>query len=314
MAVINVEDAYILNEAGEQVDKATGIPFKDENLTEAEAAQARANIRAGGTNPNLLDNPWFTNPVNQRGQTTYSGGGTWIKTIDRWYLVNGANTLTVQNGYISVKSDANGFAQAIEPEMAAALDGETLTCSVLFNDGTLKSATGVYSNTATKNLGNGFYFGLIGGKQILVSYLTGNGVTQDIKAMKVEKGNVSTLANDAPPHYAEELAKCKYYFERLKATGGYAVFGNGIAINATNAYIFVPITPKRVSTYTVSSSGSLQLYDTAGHAITGITKDSSGAQSLLALYITSTGLTAAANYLFRANSDANAYIDINADL
>lgn len=47
MAIINVDDAYILNETGAQVDKTTGIPFKNENLTEAEAAQARANIRAG---------------------------------------------------------------------------------------------------------------------------------------------------------------------------------------------------------------------------------------------------------------------------
>lgn len=47
---------------------------------------------------NLLDNSDFRNPVNQRGQTSYSASGY---TIDRWRILdNGA--VTVNNGYITV--------------------------------------------------------------------------------------------------------------------------------------------------------------------------------------------------------------------
>lgn len=212
------------------------VKITSQTLTSAEQAQARANIAAGGSNPNLLDNPWFTNPVNQLGLTTYSGSGL-LKTIDRWFLLNGSgtNSLTVQNGYLSVRSDGNGFAQAIEPAMGAALNGKTLTCSVLFRDGTIKSATGVYNNAALVSIGNGFYLGLNGGKQTIFNYITGNGVTKDIVACKTELGSVSTLANDTPPKESQEADDCKLYFQRIQQEDGYtAPVGFGIVAASTN--------------------------------------------------------------------------------
>ena len=58
-------------------------------------AQAKDSAKLGGKAPayyiqprNLLDNGNFTDPVNQRGQTTYEGGWSW--SIDRWYLGHSA--------------------------------------------------------------------------------------------------------------------------------------------------------------------------------------------------------------------------------
>lgn len=47
---------------------------------------------------NLLDNSDFTNPVNQRGKTSYTGS---VYTIDRWKLWTNATSLTINNGYIT---------------------------------------------------------------------------------------------------------------------------------------------------------------------------------------------------------------------
>lgn len=44
MATINIDDVYILNETGAQVDKSTGLPFKNENLSASEKNQHRKNV------------------------------------------------------------------------------------------------------------------------------------------------------------------------------------------------------------------------------------------------------------------------------
>ena len=44
MPNINIDDAYILNETGAQVDKVTGLFTKDEETTEEEKAFAKTNI------------------------------------------------------------------------------------------------------------------------------------------------------------------------------------------------------------------------------------------------------------------------------
>lgn len=69
---------------------------------------------------NLLDNPDFSNPINQRGLTTYSG--SFIYSIDRWVI---SGTISLQSGGISVSP--NGFfIQRMEP----LINGEDYTLAV----------------------------------------------------------------------------------------------------------------------------------------------------------------------------------------
>lgn len=78
-------------------------------------AQAKDSAKLGGKAPvyyiqprNLLDNGNFTDPVNQRGQTTYEGGWSW--SIDRWYLghsaigAGGTASMTLTSGGILIKN------------------------------------------------------------------------------------------------------------------------------------------------------------------------------------------------------------------
>ena len=93
------------------------------------------------SNPNLLDNWYFGNPVNQRGQTSYSKA--WIYTIDRWQ-VSQNTTLTVNNGSVSLNG---GYWFEPLEEIVDALRGRTVTISLLFASGELEFATGVVPAT-----------------------------------------------------------------------------------------------------------------------------------------------------------------------
>ena len=53
---------------------------------------------------NLLDNSDFTNPVNQRGKTSYTSGNEY--TIDRWRITYDT-ILSIQNGYINLSGKWN---------------------------------------------------------------------------------------------------------------------------------------------------------------------------------------------------------------
>lgn len=236
MAIINVDDAYILNETGAQVDKTTGIPFKNESLTEAEAAQARANIRAGGSNDNLLDNAYFVGggsqlgdgvfPINQRGLTSYTNT-TYL--VDRWRMWANTSTVTLTASGLTFATGANsdGLFQYFPQGKIESLYGLTVTASLLLTDGTLYTATGVADAAcwiATDI--NGGYFGYTNG-YFRVNLDANKSIS--IKAVKLEEGTVSTLANDAPPNYWLELQKCKARLRFVPLTRCPIVFaaGNG---------------------------------------------------------------------------------------
>lgn len=72
---------------------------------------------------NLLVNSYFRNPVNQRGQTSYSSGGY---CIDRW-LISASQTLSVDDGVIRVTPEKNGvnFYQVVAN--GEKLGGKTVT-------------------------------------------------------------------------------------------------------------------------------------------------------------------------------------------
>lgn len=313
MAIINVDDAYILNETGAQVDKTTGIPFKNESLTEAEAAQARANIRAGGTNTNLLDNPWFIKPVNQKGIsgafTTASGD-----FLDRWRN-NNANGVVVNSGYLTAKN-GGGFRQFTEVDRI--VKGE-YTFSVMTTDGSVASTTGTLDPAGTVNdwqiSSNNFSPDMWVGIRLLTATVWDIDMTfgadKDIVALKLEKGTVSTLQNDTPPNFALEQEKCKLYFERIKsANGAWTIFGQGIADQSNRVMVLVPMSPKRNGDYTVSTSGSFRLQGSSNITPTSLAKASAQPSSGMLELQANASVTQGNVYYLGANNDANAYIDI----
>ena len=169
----------------------------------------------GGVNPNLLDNWFFGRPVNQRGQTEYTG--EWVYTIDRWQLSNGNGTLKVQDGSI-IFTSADYFFQPLPEDKCKSLLGKTLTLSFLYADGTLDTGTcditswsgewNVFLDTGSIRI-----VGVANGRL----WVTNVGVGKAMVAAKLELGSTQTLAHkengvwvlNEIPDFGEQLARCQ---------------------------------------------------------------------------------------------------------
>lgn len=168
-------------------------------------------------NDNLLDNWYFGNPVNQRGQASYTGSGY---GIDRW---------TAKEGIVSLSSGALSLENNtwIDQRIENLVDNRIYTLSLLTADGELITAT----STVAKD-GQGIYGPITGGGYISFNYsqelsryyveLARYDATTplNILAVKLELGSEQTLAHqDANgawvlneiPDYAEQLLKCQRY-------------------------------------------------------------------------------------------------------
>lgn len=313
MAIINVDDAYILNETGAQVDKTTGIPFKDEILTEAEAAQARANIRAGGTNPNLLDNPFFQ--VNQRSWAT---GSSNAYTVDRWRQYNCTTTVNA-DGSLTIASTGGGTFYENCP-YDALLVGKTVTLSVLYTDGTVDSGQIVVpasGNQSTSRFSNNTQLGITttGTSTMGFAFSVPANGSINVRAFKWELGTVSTLANDTPPDYGTELLKCMRYFLRLNYTSVTEPIGYGYAYSASQARIFIPTPVPMRANPTISATATANLrINSNGTYLTpsGFTATGTAFPNGIAVHFGISGATSGALALLFSYGPL--HIDFSADL
>jgi hypothetical protein len=187
----------------------------------------------GGVNPNLLDNWYFGRPVNQRGQTEYTEVGY---TVDRWKFTTDGGNVAISNGYLdiySTKQYGSSLRQKIDPELAKALAGKTVTYSVLAADGDT-----VFSINMNKNDSYADSFTI---EPNTVSYKTWTFPTDSTNvefyfegnaaghvrpiAAKLELGDTQTLAHkendkwvlNEIPDFGEQLRRCQRYCRVYKA-------------------------------------------------------------------------------------------------
>lgn len=237
------------------------------------------------SNPNLMDNWHFANPVNQRGQTSYIGAGY---GIDRWKSSNSnlAVNLTGDGIVLSSGSAAGYLAQyfdggiPIEDSYTISALVEAITGTAYFqavySDGTygkaMKLAAGCNAITvsAAKTI-----------SRVLFQVNAGASVT--VKAAKLELGSQQTLAHqDADgnlvlneiPDYGEQLARCQRYYQVIPAN----VMLSGI-VTASNTVLsvtaFLSQTMRATPTVSISNfTGTIigvSSAISAGSALTSVT-------------------------------------------
>lgn len=187
-----------------------------------------------GSNPNLLDNGWFT--VNQRNATQVSTGGDFI--ADRWQIVfnpesnvlhrDANNCLYIENQPVS---DNVYMWQVLEDDNASRMVHQQLTGSVLLEDGTIYSGKAIFPAMGESDAW------VINNTDVLLYYQYGTnsqnrpvvGVAfrnknMKIRAIKIEFGTVSTLCKDTLPKYKDELTKCQRFYRKI-VYGQYEVIG-----------------------------------------------------------------------------------------
>ena len=267
-----------------------------QSLTPEQQAQARDNINAPAPyeagdniaitgriittkafpcNPNLLDNWYFGNPVNQRGQTSYAGN---VYGIDRWKLDVG-ESVTIDNGLNLVK--ANSFIGQYFDDFDKFI-GRQLVGSILMSDGNLYTGTCIYNGIL--NQAHSLFANSIIGMYIqkLASALTQvefNTAIDNVKvlAIKLELGTQQTLAHkeygewvlNEIPKVGDQLAECQRYLFAARALSGFACIGSGyISADGAEAIIVVP-TPVSLRTFPVCAvNGTLRVDTSYGETVT----------------------------------------------
>lgn len=184
------------------------------------------------SNPNLLHNWDFRAPVNQNNVTSWTTG----YGIDRWLNAVGSN-INVDSGCLTLNA-TSVLTQIVPPEMVQRVVGKLVTISCVDTDGVVYSGSGIYpaSGTTTIVFDNTALRSYIpSSNNAAVQFLAKQ--TKNIVTVKLELGSVSTLANDPPADYGEQLALCQRYqfnnvsWFRVRAT----------QLNADNIDFFVPL-------------------------------------------------------------------------
>lgn len=191
------------------------------------------------SNPNLLDNWYFANPINQRGLSYVENS----YALDRWKGTYGVDT----NGTMGF--NASGFAiQGLEDSVKKVLNGMTLTASILYVGGSLYTGTAVYTKTGASHnfIDNGsIQFNNQADGNILLYAQSAN----QIIAAKLELGPTQTLAHqDAAgnwvlnevPDYGEQLSRCQRYALKIGDAVRYCSLGNGVARDDQFVSITIP--------------------------------------------------------------------------
>lgn len=220
----------VQEELNEKVGNADVIDIAHGGTGAGNAEEARENLGAA-SNPNLLDNPWFT--VNQRGQTSYTPTSSNHYTFDRWCIENNDSNISVtknSDGTITWKNNGTAtnrqFKQIFEVPIAV---GEKFIASIDVTavSGTVRmyyalavspyssfincliTDTGIITDTGTVTASGATKFFIMLNENSSITF----------RAVKLEYGTVSTLANDHAPDYASELLKCQRYFYRPNVYG-----------------------------------------------------------------------------------------------
>ena len=198
------------------------------------------------SNPNLLDNPWFT--VNQRGKSSYTQTSSFYG-VDRWMVRSDATLNTIEtvnsDGTITITNDSGNsyILQYLREYKAEYFIGKEVTFSVMKGDGTIISHTFIYTSATSGlidwNTGDSevtklrWQYQNNGCFTPVIFYNSG----ATIKAVKLEIGKESTLHLDIQPNYATELIKCQRHFIKY-----YNFLLTTTANDKDSTLLFAPIT------------------------------------------------------------------------
>lgn len=305
------------------------------------------------TNPNLLDNPWFT--VNQRGETKYGdetlANNESLYSVDRWVIRLGSAEITddgivVRPNQATTITSRGMLIQSI-PDFKRLL-GKTVTLSVKLSNVALNTNSQVSfglffspsSHGATSRIEGSVGFTKSSGTHHITvtlpneipndSYTHLNFVlrlydlelgevtdTCTIECVKLEIGSISTLALDTAPNYPQELAKCQRYYQRYNGSK-MALFG--YAFNTDGVRIYFPgidmrDTPKvSFNNLILYRHGNSALATTVGIKSVGGIINHSGIKSVVITPETNIFEMGDVVMLSNKTDAVNPYIDFSADL
>lgn len=268
---------HVLRFGSGAVASVAGVTNIDELLAEigamreataaANSAVERASALIGtATAENLLDNSYFADAINQRGDVMYSGTAGY--KIDRWRSTAAMTWIVASGAGISLRNtgaEATGIAQIITDTRKKPQPGERVTLAAMDNAGNLYCGAVTVPESGFVEAfrsADGNFWGLIYPETI-----SGGNVTPPRIQLMLKSGAQIILrwaalyrgeftADTLPPHraktYAQELAECQRYYFR---TIGYNAF-YGYTNSAGSAYLYanLPAVMRTIPTVTLTGA------------------------------------------------------------
>ena len=252
---------YTHQYSGEEIDAAVGRAVAGGTLDTS--VTNIGNQLGTFVRPNLLDNWYFGNPINQRGQTEYTGNGY---TVDRWMIGAGSNgTLSLADSGLKLSRTDGPMYLAHRILKTQIPEGSVLTYSVLTSYGLFSTSFVVKNDTYHEQVvGGGISLGWNYTPAGMVEFtLVNNTVNSDVTvlAAKLEIGPTQTLAHregdrwvlNEVPDYGEQLRRCQRYCYRLNSHAYGWTYNN----NTVNCLIPLPVTLRTTPVITIRENGTI---------------------------------------------------------
>ena len=249
------------------LDVTTGMAFV-QNADTNKYLESRINKAAP---VNLLDNSDFRNPVNQRGNTSFSQRKRYW--IDRWFTENDVY-LDIKTGCIGINATGSNFGGLVQKtENLSLYDGKKLTLAVCAksNGGKLRLAFPYVGEKANIQLNNawGIYTYTVtfrANQENSIGIYSESGL-MDVQWAALYEGEYTaeTLPEYHTKGYAHELLECQRYY--LHSIG----FGSPVVFQATNNVAFVniytPVKMRTNPTATILTTDSIVTKDWTGGVV-----------------------------------------------
>lgn len=168
---------------------------------------------------NLLDNSDFTNPINQRGATSYVGNNM---GIDRWQVGSSSLTLTINSGSITLKNSSSSTVYFIQ-KIAKDYTGKTVTLAAKDSAGNIYCGSAIMPASGENSvrcftIGSEAYGQIVnsgGYSAVRIAMLASQTVTLEWIALYEGEYTAETLPSYAPKEVPIEKANCGHRFIRL---------------------------------------------------------------------------------------------------
>ena len=271
---------YTHQYSGEEIDDAVSRALPNGAIDQAVGTFTR---------PNLLDNWYFGRPVNQRGQTEYTGNMAFI--IDRWRMRGTTATVTLEDDGLVINCDGGSFNSIVQSYgVPAQLLGKKVTLSVLVTENTnntesfIEIGSGSNSAAAGTVLGGNLKFTGTGLFSLTMdlpatmpnNYLNfiicaGNPTTAGARfkavAAKLELGSTQTLAHregdkwvlNEVPDYGEQLRRCLRHDYIIGSNTDACPICTGTAYSSDSVIAVVDLPEVMRSNPAVVISGGIQI-------------------------------------------------------
>lgn len=258
---------------------------------------------------NLLDNSDFRNPVNQRGDTTYTAAAY---TIDRWKASAAQPVTLTAEG---IKLDGTNGAIVLEHRFASLPDG-VYTAAVKANNHVHVRQYQKNGTTYTKGYENAAYSG--GYIQLLnnsypalqVRANAGNVVTIEWAAVYPGAYTAETLPAYVPKGYAAELLECQRYYYKIPSSGFISYCGFAVSAINMRATVPTPVPMRATPSITVSTVSNINIFTESNAGATTAVEVSGVDGNTVMLNLTSSGLTAWKPCVMRFNTTAALSADL----